>query len=191
PVGSYATWVTPADITYGTPLSAAQLDATANVPGTFVYTAAAGTVLGAGTRTLSVTFTPDDTTDYTGASATVTLVVDRATLTVTAGGATRTYGAADPAFTDTVSGFVNGDAAGVVSGSPTLTTAATVGTAPGAYAITADPGTLSAANYTFLPVRGTLTVTPAPLSAAAGNVSASAGVPFSRPVATFSSADPY
>ena len=42
------TWSTPADITYGTALSATQLNATASVPGTFVYTPAAGTVLNAG-----------------------------------------------------------------------------------------------------------------------------------------------
>src|SRR5205085_4571032 len=32
------TWPTPAGITYGTALSATQLNATANTPGTFVYT---------------------------------------------------------------------------------------------------------------------------------------------------------
>jgi hypothetical protein len=42
------TWPTPADITYGTALSATQLNATTNVPGTFVYSPAAGTVLNAG-----------------------------------------------------------------------------------------------------------------------------------------------
>ena len=42
------TWATPADITYGTALGATQLNATASVPGTFVYTPAAGTVLNAG-----------------------------------------------------------------------------------------------------------------------------------------------
>src|SRR5437870_5196036 len=31
------TWPTPANLTYGTALSATQLDATASVPGTFVY----------------------------------------------------------------------------------------------------------------------------------------------------------
>ena len=36
------TWAAPADITYGTALSATQLNATATVPGTFVYTPAAG-----------------------------------------------------------------------------------------------------------------------------------------------------
>ena len=69
------TWAAPAAITYGTPLSATQLNATANVPGAFVYTPAAGTVLTAGTQTLSVKFTPTDTTDYTTATATQTLTV--------------------------------------------------------------------------------------------------------------------
>ena len=64
------TWATPASITYGTALSATQLNATATVPGTFVYTPAAGTVLTAGAaQTLSVTFTPTDTVDYTPATA--------------------------------------------------------------------------------------------------------------------------
>ena len=70
------TWPTPAAISYGTPLGAAQLNATALVPGTFVYTPAAGNVLAAGTQTLSVTFTPTDTADYTTAQATVSLVVE-------------------------------------------------------------------------------------------------------------------
>ena len=50
-------WTNPADITYGTALSSAQLDATASVAGTFTYTPAPGTVLDAGIRqTLSVSF---------------------------------------------------------------------------------------------------------------------------------------
>src|SRR5579872_1183099 len=73
------TWATPAAITYGTALSVAQLNATANVPGTFVYTPAAGTVLTAGPHTLSVTFTPSDKTNYTSAAATVQLAVNKAT----------------------------------------------------------------------------------------------------------------
>ena len=68
-------WATPASIAYGTALSAAQLNATASVPGTFVYSPAAGSIPAAGSDNLTVTFTPNDTTDYTSASATVTLVV--------------------------------------------------------------------------------------------------------------------
>jgi len=74
------TWPTPASITYGTGLSATQLDATANVPGTFVYTPGVGTVLAAGTQTLSVIFTPTDSVDYNPASAQVVLVVTPATI---------------------------------------------------------------------------------------------------------------
>ena len=78
------TWANPAGITYGTALSGTQLDATANVPGTFTYTPAAGTVLGAGNnQTLSVSFTPTDTTDYTTATATAQINVAQATPTIT------------------------------------------------------------------------------------------------------------
>ena len=87
------TWATPAAITYGTPLSATQLDATANVPGTFVYSPAAGTVLTANIRTLSAKFTPADTTDYTNATATQKLVVNKAVPVITwATPAAITYG---------------------------------------------------------------------------------------------------
>lgn len=72
-------WATPSAITYGTALSAAQLNAASPVPGTFVYTPVAGTVLTAGSQTLSVAFTPTDTADYTPASALVTLTVNPAT----------------------------------------------------------------------------------------------------------------
>jgi hypothetical protein len=71
------TWPNPADITYGTPLSATQLNATANVPGTFVYSPAAGTVLNPGSgQMLSATFTPTDTTNYTQAMASVKINVN-------------------------------------------------------------------------------------------------------------------
>ena len=73
------TWVHPVDIPYGTPLGAAQLNATASVPGTFVYSPAAGTLLSAGNnQTLSVTFTPDDP-NYQSVIATVSLNVTATT----------------------------------------------------------------------------------------------------------------
>jgi len=60
------TWATPAAITYGTALSATQLNASSSgLAGTFAYTPAAGTILAAGSQTLSVTFTPTDLVDYT------------------------------------------------------------------------------------------------------------------------------
>jgi hypothetical protein len=75
-------WATPTPITYGTPLSSTQLNATASVAGTsFVYSPSSG-VLPAGPQTLSVTFTPTDTADYNAATATVTLTVNKATPTL-------------------------------------------------------------------------------------------------------------
>jgi Flp pilus assembly CpaE family ATPase len=73
------TWTTPAPITYGAALSAAQLNATASVPGTFIYTPAAGVVPTAGVQTLLVTFTPTDTEDYATEQATVSLTINKAT----------------------------------------------------------------------------------------------------------------
>jgi len=73
-------WSNPADIAYGTPLSGMQLNASCGVAGSFAYTPASGTVLGVGNgQTLSVTFTPTDTVDYTTATASVSINVQKAT----------------------------------------------------------------------------------------------------------------
>ena len=70
------TWAAPAAIAQGTALGAEQLNATARAPGTWAYSPAAGTVLAAGTHTLTVTFTPADSTRYTTAMASRKLVVN-------------------------------------------------------------------------------------------------------------------
>jgi hypothetical protein len=72
------TWTTPAAITFGKALSPTQLNATASVPGTFVYIPAAGTVLKAGTHVLSVSFTPTATPNFTTATKMVSLTVNKA-----------------------------------------------------------------------------------------------------------------
>jgi hypothetical protein len=77
------TWATPTAISYGTALSATQLNATSSVAGSFVYTPALGETLSAGTHTLSVVFTPKDSADNTPAQATVSLIVNKATPIVT------------------------------------------------------------------------------------------------------------
>ena len=70
------TWATPAAIVYGTVLSTTQLDAAASVTGSFIYSPAAGTVPAVGNDILSVAFSPADTTNYTAATASVTLTVN-------------------------------------------------------------------------------------------------------------------
>ena len=73
------TWSAPAPITYGGALGNGQLNASASVPGTFVYVPPAGTVLPVGNgQTLSVTFTPVDAADYTTAAASTTINVNAA-----------------------------------------------------------------------------------------------------------------
>jgi hypothetical protein len=58
-----------------TALSGTQLNATANVPGTFAYAPPAGTVLAVGNQTLSTTFTPTDGGNYTTTAKSVTVRV--------------------------------------------------------------------------------------------------------------------
>jgi hypothetical protein len=78
------TWANPADITYGTALGAAQLNASSASAGTFAYTPAAGAILNAGPgQTLSVTFTPTDAQNYNQATASAQLNVLKATPQIT------------------------------------------------------------------------------------------------------------
>jgi hypothetical protein len=149
-------WAPPAAIPYGTALSTTQLNATASVPGGFAYTPAAGVVLNAGTQTLSVIFTPTDTTDYTTITQTVSLTVNKATLTVAAANASRVYNAANPTFTGTVTGAVNGD-----TFTESFTTTAVLSSPVGTYPITPTAAGANLANYTVVVNAGTLTVTQA------------------------------
>jgi hypothetical protein len=160
-------WTAPAAITYGTALGSTQLNAIASyngstVAGTFGYLPVSGTVPGAGSQTLRVTFTPTDATDYTTATATVTLTVNKATLLVSANNISKSVGADNPALTFSCSGFVNGETAAVLSGSPSLSTTATASSPAGNYSITVSQGTLAAANYSFTMVNGTLAVVAPP-----------------------------
>lgn len=156
------TWAEPGAIVYGTALDGGQLRAVGAVPGTLTYDPPTGTVLGAGPRTLSVTLTPDDETNYAPAGATVALTVRPAPLTVTANPAERRYGAADPAFTARFDGFVPGESAAVLGGDLTFASAAAPGSPVGIYQIT--PGGLTATNYALTFVPGALTITAAPLA---------------------------
>ncbi len=152
------TWNAPAAVTYGTALTSTQLNATANVPGTIAFTPGVGAIPGAGNVTLSATFTPTDTTNYATATATQTLVVNPAMLTATADSKTRVFGAANPTFTVSYTGFVAGDTKAALTSEPTATTTAASDTAPGAYPITLSGG--MAANYALTLANGTLTITP-------------------------------
>jgi hypothetical protein len=157
----------PKEFVYGTALGSTQLNATAvdingnTVSGTFGYNFVTGTVLPVGTVNLIATFTPTDPTTYSSNSATFTITVDPAPLTVTANNASMVYGQSLPSFSYTVTGFVNNDPSSVASGLASCSTSATASSAVGGYPINCSQGTLLATNYTFQFVTGTLTVTQA------------------------------
>jgi uncharacterized repeat protein (TIGR03803 family) len=67
----------PMDLTYGTALGPAQLNASASVKGAFSYSPRAGTLIPAGVQLLSVVFTPADATNYTVATAARTIAVNK------------------------------------------------------------------------------------------------------------------
>ena len=141
------TWDNPADIPYGTPLSAVQLNATAFAQGTFTYSPDTGTILNAGSHTLHVDFMPTDTTRYTSASKDVTIHVTKANATVTLNGLSQTYDGTPRLVTATT----------VPSGLTvdiTYDGSATAPTNAGSYAVSA---TINDSNYSGT-TSGTLTV---------------------------------
>ncbi|MEZ0580831.1 MBG domain-containing protein [Nocardioides sp. MH1] len=97
---------------------------------------------------------------YTG----LKLTVNRAALTVAADNKTKSFGDPNPPLTSTTTGFVNGEDASVLTGAPNLFTSVTTSTAPGDYAIGITKGGLTAANYTFTLVPGTMSVRQSPVS---------------------------
>jgi hypothetical protein len=99
-------------------------------------------------------------TGATGVTAAIpSSTVDKKALAVTADDKTREWNQPN-AFTATITGFVNGESASVLTGSPSLTSAATQASAPGTYPIVAALGTLASDNYSFPTfTNGTLTVT--------------------------------
>ena len=121
--------------------------------------------------------------DYTIGFTSGTLTVNTAALTITANDASKTYGAALPAFTASYSGLVNGDTSSVVSGL-SLSTTATAASNAGTYAIT--PGGATASNYAIAYASGTLNVNPAALTVTANSASKTYGA--ALPALTYSDA---
>ena len=138
-------------------MSATQLNATSTVAGTFAYNPDAGAQLNAGTNTLKVVLTPTDAVNYDPATNNVNLVVNQATLTVTAVSTNRPYGLPNPALNLTYSGFQGSDNVAVLDVAPAVTTSAGLTSVFGSYPITVSGG--SDNNYFFSYVAGTLTVT--------------------------------
>ena len=125
--------------------------------------------VGANGNRYQAIFTNSCNGTQTVTTSAATLTVNTALLTVTADDKSRQYGAANPAFTATVSGFVNGEgpATSGVTGSAAFMTSATASSAVGGYAIVPALGTLAAVNYGFTFANGTLTINKAPITVTA------------------------
>jgi hypothetical protein len=134
-------------------------DTAAVLGGTLAFTRAPGENVG------SYLITPGGLTsgNYTITFNTGTLSVTKAALSVTADAKTKTYGAADPVFTVTYAGFVNGETATVLGGTLTFSRAPSENV--GSYLIT--PGGLTSGNYAITFNMGNLTITKAALSVTA------------------------
>jgi hypothetical protein len=167
-------------VTYGTtpiPLSATAssgLPVSYTVTGPAMVSGSTLSVTGVGSAT--VTAAQAGNSSYGAAtSVSQSFTVNRDLLTVTANNATRIYDTANPAFTYTVTGFVNGDTSSVVGGAATLVTTAGAASLAGTYPISFSTESLTAANYTFTYVNGTLAITSASTAAAATPVFSPAG----------------
>ena len=101
------------------------------------------------------------------------LTVTKALLSVKADDKSREYGLTNPALTASISGYRNGDGAGVLSGL-SLATGAAQGSNVGTYQINASGA--SAQNYDFSYLPGTLTVTKALLTVKADSKSREYGL---------------
>lgn len=93
--------------------------------------------------------------------------INPVTLTATVKDAQRLYGDANPEFTSTYTGFVNGENASVITSQGTYTTSATAKSNVGTYSIIQSGA--QAQNYVFAYEDGTLTVNKAPLTMTAND----------------------
>ena len=169
-----------ASMTYGGPLPPFTATFAGLIPGDTA--ASLGTVTYTTTATSSspvgqYPVTPGglNSSNYSITYAAGTLTIAAAKLTVTANSLNMNYGGTVPALTAAYSGFVNGDTAAVLSGTPSLSTSATSASPVGPYPITVTAGTLSATNYTFIFVNGTLTVGKGTLTVTANNLAMTYG----------------
>ena len=138
---------------------------------------------GSGVGSYPITGSGASAANYSLTYASGALTVNPASLTITADNASKTYGAANPAFSAAFSGLVNGDLSSVVTGLG-FTTPATTASGAGNYAVT--PGSASAANYSLTYAPGTLTVNKAALTITPDNASKTYGAANPTLTASFS-----
>jgi hypothetical protein len=96
--------------------------------------------------------------EYTFNFVNGTFTVNQAVISVTGPSLTMTYGGTVPSLSYRLSGFVNGDTAAALSGSPLVVSSATAASPAGVYPVTVAAGSLSSPNYSFSMANGAITV---------------------------------
>jgi hypothetical protein len=154
-----------ANVTYGaTPVTLAATSSSGlavSYSVTGPATLSGATLIINGTGTVAVTANQAGNAVYGPASSAMQhFSVIPAVVTVTAGNATRQDNTPNPPFTYSYSGFVNNDTQGAaLSGTPAVSSTATITSPVGTYPITIAAGTLNSTNYSFSFVPGILTIT--------------------------------
>ncbi len=97
------------------------------------------------------------------------LTINKANVNVTADNKTKIYAQANPAFTASYSGFVNGENSSVISGTPNFSSSVVTGSSVNNYSITPTVGSLAAVNYSFSFIPGNITVNKANLDVRASD----------------------
>jgi hypothetical protein len=152
---------TVANHTYGDALF--PIAATSNSTGAITYSVVSGpatisgstvTLTGAGSVVLQTSQAAAGS--YATGTKTTSIMVNKATLTITANNTVRVFGAANPTFTGTVTGAVNGDAF-----AETFSTTATAASIVGAYSIVPSVTGTNLGNYTVGAANGVLTISQA------------------------------
>jgi sugar lactone lactonase YvrE len=151
--------------------------ATINLPST----------LPAGSNAITVQYNGDG--NYRSVSTTATVTVATIPLTITANNATRFYGTANPAFSGTISGAINGD-----TFTESFSTPATISSNVGSYPIIPSAQGPALSNYTVVAVNGTLTITQVAsalvLQTSAASVNVGSSVTFTATAASFNFGTP-
>jgi len=129
------------------------------------YTVSGLSSKNAGSYTATLTTT---SSNYVlGTTTNIPWTISKAIITLTTNNLSMTYGSSVPtlSFAYSLSGLLGGDTESVITGIAPRSTTATSSSNVGSYPITTNISSLSATNYTFATVGGTLTINPATLTA--------------------------
>jgi hypothetical protein len=145
------------------------MTATSNSSGSITYSITSGsqyasitsdgyvTIFAAGTVTVKASQAA--TSGYNASTATATLTINKANLTIIADDQSKVYNTANPTLTISYSGFVYNEHSTALTSQPSVFTTVSTSSNVGTYPITVTGG--SAANYNITLQNGTLTVTQA------------------------------